>query len=364
MKREGVAESRAWLCALAATLVIAAGFAGHASAAEQRLKGECPDGYQAKPGLNVDFPSDGEKRAFWVYPPDDLSKPAPVWVPLTGSVESTNDNLTVARSGANGLMAKKGFMVIGPVRACANQDPALRAGVCNGPGHDGWNWNPWREGRAASLAGDGFKTDEGPDSRFLVAMVKCVAASFPLDRRRLYIGGISSGGTMTNRALLFRSDFWAGGLPISGEWYVTRDDGSALSFNDGRAAVKAAPTHIFQGRVGPFPLRPHLGPMVVITVWGGDKDMWDCGPPLGLCSDYRPTTQAASNYFSAQPDVVHVACSATHGHMWPQVNTQAFNLWALTTLASYPKGSKPADFQLIAPPPGYSCKLGVFTDHY
>ena len=363
MKRGSIVAPHAWAIVLATVLAVGLGVAGQASAAD-RLKGACPQGYQVKAGLNIDFPSDGEKRAFWVYPPDDLSKPAPVWVPLTGSVESTNDNLTVARSGANGLMAKKGFMVIGPVRACANQDPALRAGVCNGPGHDGWNWNPWREGRAASLAGDGFKTDEGPDSRFLVAMVKCVAASFPLDRRRLYIGGISSGGTMTNRALLFRSDFWAGGLPISGEWYVTRDDGSALSFNDGRAAVKAAPTHIFQGRVGPFPLRPHLGPMVVITVWGGDKDMWDCGPPLGLCSDYRPTTQAASNYFSAQPDVVHVACSATHGHMWPQVNTQAFNLWALTTLASYPKGSKPADFQLIAPPPGYSCKLGAFTDHY
>jgi len=59
-----------------------------------------------------------------------------------------------------------------------------------------------------------------------------------------------------------------------------------------------------------------------------------------------------------------VACSATHGHMWPQVNTQAFNLWALTTMASYPKGSSPRDFQLTPPPPGYSCKLGAFTDHY
>ena len=37
-----------------------------------------------------------------------------------------------------------------------------------------------------------------------------------------------------------------------------------------------------------------LSPLVVITVWGGEKDMWDCGPPLGLCSDYRPTTQAGS----------------------------------------------------------------------
>jgi len=128
--------------------------------------------------------------------------------------------------------------------------------------------------------------------------------------------------------------------------------------------VAAAPNKIHQGRVGPYPLPKRLSPLIVISVWGGEKDLWDCGPPLGLCSDYRPTTQAGSNYFSAQPDVVHVACTATHGHMWPQVNTQAFNLWALSTMASYPKGSKPKDFHLTPPPQGYSCKLGAFTDHY
>lgn len=328
------------------------------------LKGDCPDGYQIKPGLNVDFPHAGEKRAFFVYPPSDTSKPVPVWVPLTGSVESTVANLTVPRSGANSLMAQQGFMVIGPVRACADQDPTLGGGVCNGVGHDGWNWNPWREGRAAAPTGERFKTDEGPDSTFLVAVVKCVAKSYALDARRLFVGGISSGGTMTNRALLFRSDFWAGGMPISGEWYVSKDDGSALSFNEARAAVAAAPTTIHQGRVGPFPLKRALGPMIVITVWGGDKDLWNCGPPLGLCSDYRPATQVGSNYFSAMPNVVHVACSATHGHMWPQVNTQAFNAWALKTLASHPKSSNPKSFSLTPPPEGYSCKLGPFTDHY
>jgi poly(3-hydroxybutyrate) depolymerase len=343
-------------------LLLALGWS--AAHAAPKVKWECPDGYQVKAGLNLDFPFEGEKRAFVVYPPTTGAGPAPVWVPLTGSVESTNANLTVGRSGANSLMAEKGFVVIGPVRACANQDPTLGGGVCNGPGHDGWNWNPWREGRAAGVAGDKWKNDEGPDSRFFVAMVKCVGTKFPLDARRLYLGGISSGGTMTNRALLFRSDFWAGGMPISGEWYVTKDDGTALTFNEARDAVRADPAHLFQGRVGPLPLKSRLDPLIVITVWGGVKDLWDCGPPLGLCSDYRPTTQAASNYFSAQPNVVHIACSATHGHMWPQVNTQAFNAWALATLASHPKGSAVKDFQLTPPPDGYSCKLGRFIDHY
>jgi poly(3-hydroxybutyrate) depolymerase len=326
------------------------------------LAGECPDGFQVKSGLNTNFPSDGKMRAFVVVPPADISKPLPVWVPLTGSVESTNDNLHTARSGANALLADKGFMVIGPVRECANQDPDLGAGICNGPGIEGWNWRPWAEGRSGNSQGDRWKNDEGPDSRFLISMVKCVAKKYPLDSRRLYVGGISSGATMTHRALTFRSDFWAGGLPISGEWYVTHDDGTALSFEAARAAVEANPTKLFQGRIGPQPLKDQLQPMIVITVWGGEKDLWRCAGVL--CADYRPSTQAASNYFSSIPGVLEISCSSSHGHMWPQIDTQAFNLWALTTLASHPKGTAPADFHLTAPPEGYTCSFGPFTDHY
>lgn len=345
---------------LAAVVMALPSMAG--ASASNALTGTCPAGYQVKTGLNVDFPSDGKMRAFVVTPPADLSKPMPVWVSLTGSVESTNDNLHVARSGANALLADNGFMVIGPVRDCANQDADLRAGVCNGPGIDGWNWRPWAEGRAGNASGDKFKTDEGPDSRFLIAAVKCVATRYPLDSRRLFIGGISSGGTMTNRALTFRSDFWAGGLPISGEWYVTQDDGTALSFEAARAAVQANPEKIFQGRVAPFPLKSKLDPMIVIVVWGGENDLWKCAGVL--CADYRPSTQAAANYFGSLPEVIEIACSSSHGHMWPQINTQAFNLWALTTLASHPKGTPASQFKLPPPPEGYSCKTGPYTDHY
>lgn len=324
----------------------------------------CPEGFTPKAGLNTGFMADGKARAFVIVPPKAGHGPAPVWVPMVGTVEATNWNLNVARSGNNAKLADAGFMVIGPVRDCAGQDPNLAAGACNGMGHDGWSWNPWSEGRAPGVAGDKWKTDAGPDVRFLEAMVRCVGTKWPLDRRRLYLGGISSGGTMTNRALLFDSKFWAGGMPISGEWYATKDDGSSVTFNDARAMVGAEPAKIWQGRVGPYPLARRLEPMVVITVWGGPHDLWDCGPSIGLCSDYRPTTQAGSNYFSSIGDVVHVACSATHGHMWPQVNTDAFNLWALRTLASHPKGSKAKRFKLTLPPEGYRCQVGRFTDHY
>ncbi len=324
----------------------------------------CPDDFEPKAGLNRDFPSDGAKRAFVVVPAKAASGASPVWVPMVGTVEATNWNLYVARSGDNAKLADAGFTVIAPVRECADQDPDLAAGACNGPGHGGWNWNPWHEGRAASPAGDRWKTDAGSDVRFLEAAVRCVGTKFHLDRTRLYIGGISSGGTMTNRALLFDSAFWAGGMPISGEWYVTKDDGVALPFVQARDLVGGNPAKIYQGRVGPYPLPKQLDPLIVITVWGGEHDKWDCGPPIGPCSDYRPTTQAASNYYSSIPGIVHVACSTTDGHMWPQINTDAFNLWALRTLASHPKGSSADSFVLTPPPSGYTCKLGRFTDHY
>jgi hypothetical protein len=239
----------------------------------------------------------------------------------------------------------------------------------NGTG--GWTWNPWNEGRDFGAAGDQWKTNEGPDSLFLEAIVKCVATKYPVDQTRVFVGGISSGATMTNRALLFRSDFWSGGMPVSGEWYVTRDDGTSYApagddFMARRAAVMAAPTQIFQGRVGPFPLETSLDPLIVITVWGGMNDLWNCGPneTPPLCADYLPTTQVASNYYSSMPNVVHVACSTTDGHQWPTINRDAFNLWALTTLSSHPKGTPKSAFALTPPPAGYSCKVGPFTDHY
>lgn len=331
---------------------------------------ECPDNYQVQPGLNRDFPHKGLKRAFVVNVPDDTSAPMPVFVPLTGSVESTTGNLTMPRSGATASYTKQGFVVLGPVRACADQDPDLGGGACNGPGSNGWNWNPWFEGRAPNPSGDQWKTDEGADSTFFEAMIKCVGTKYRLDERRLYLGGVSSGGTMTNRALTFRSDFWAGGLPISGEWYVSSSDGSPLGFDEGRAAVAAAPHDIFQGRVGPFPLKAKLDPIIVITVWGGERDLWNCGPDAAhserwLCADYRPSTQASSNYFSAFDNVVHVACTGGYGHNWLGGPAGApFNAWALATLASHPKGTDAKAFKLTEPPEGFKCQLGRYTDHY
>jgi hypothetical protein len=102
--------------------------------------------------------------------------------------------------------------------------------------------------------------------------------------------------------------------------------------------------------------------MIVIVVWGGEHDIWHCGTVL--CADYRPSTQAASNYYASFDNVVEISCTLHDGHMWPQLETDDFNLWALSTMASFPKGLDPKRFALTPPPPGYACHRGAFTDHY
>ena len=170
----------------------------------------CPDGFTPREGLNTNFPHEGMMRAFVVASAKGATGPAPAWVPLTGTVESTNANLTVPRSGAHAWMADQGFTVIGPVRQCAEQDPNVGRGQCDGPGSNGWNWKPWNDGRTGNADGEKWKNDAGPDSRFFEAMVRCVGTAFPLDAKRLYVGGISAGtfglGTADSYALTFANN--------------------------------------------------------------------------------------------------------------------------------------------------------------
>lgn len=348
------------------------GAGGAGAAGPAGIVWECPSDYMPKPEFNRDYPTKGNNgedvpRAFFLRLPKDMSTPRPVFVTLVGTVESTQAQLDNTGNGETGKMVDEGFVVIAPLRVCVNQNPTTTGmGTCESGQKDGWGWPPWNEGRVPGPEGEKWKTMEGADSLFFESLVKCVGKHYKLDPSRFYLGGVSSGGTMTNRAMTFRSDFWAGGLVMSGEWYVTGDDGVRPSFQDGVKLVMDAPTKIHQGACCPYPLKQELSPLIVVSVWGGDNDNWSCnGTP---CADYRPSTQAASNYYSSLPNVVHVACSGTHGHSWLRGfpgGAHMFNKWALNMMAAMPKGQVPKDFKLPSPPPmGMKCQVGVYTDHY
>jgi poly(3-hydroxybutyrate) depolymerase len=318
-----------------------------APAADDKLAGECPEGFEPSEGANTGFPHENAMRQFVVVPPAETDGLIPVFVSLTGTVESTNQNL--GDRGDTRKLAEQGWLVLGPVRACST-GPDDASSSCNGAGRDGWNWLPWNEGAAQGASGEKWYQDVGPDARFLESAVKCLATKWNIDAKRLYVGGISSGGTFSNRLLTFNEGFWAGGMPISGEFYALPDP----------SVVAQDPTIITDGRCCPVPLPREtdaMSPMIIITLWGGPNDTWPG-------ANYLASTQTFSNYMETQDNVVHIACSSTHGHMWPTINRDAYNTWMAETMASHPKGTPKADFMLKPPPDGYMCKLGRYEDHY
>jgi hypothetical protein len=275
------------------------------------LQGACPDGYTPAEGMNAGFPSGAAMRQFHAWPAESGEGPRPLFVALTGTVQQ---EVSFAQQSGLRALTADGWIVLSPTRSCS-QD----ARNCSTLGSDGRVWEPWYDGTMP-------RTDNaGPDVAFVEAMVRCVATLWPVAANQIYAGGISAGGSFTNRNMTFNSALFAGGVAASGNWTYGVPPAS------------------------PMP----MAPSIVIIIWGGPNDQWPGSPP------YAGETKAAAEYYAAQGDVVTVACSGTHGHMWPAATTP----WLAATLLSHPKGSAAASFTLPDPASGLDCVLGAYTDH-
>ena len=172
------------------------------------LEGSCPADFEPQSGENRGFPSDGVERWFHVLLPDDVTTPRPVFVSLTGTVQP---ELSFAAQSGLDQLPSDGWIVAAPVRTCSQNGTN-----CAQLGTDGRLWEPWFDAPRQGGPSD----DEGPDVRFVESMVRCLATRWPVDAHRIYIGGISAGGSFTNRSMTFNSDFFAGGVNASGNWYL------------------------------------------------------------------------------------------------------------------------------------------------
>ena len=301
------------------------------------LEGTCPDGFTPSSGDNRGFVSDGVERRFHVMLPEDTSTPRPVFLALTGTEQA---ELDFASQSALDSLPERGWIVVIPWRRCSTESRNCN-GVPSqiGGTRDGRTWEPWYE--RSSRPSD----DEGPDVRFAESAVRCVATGWQVDQDRIYFGGISAGGTFSNRLLTFGSEFFAGGVPASGNW---------------------------DAQVRPQTPR-EMDSSIAIIVWGGETDIWPLNDPIVA---YDDDTRNAAAFFDAQPNVVTVACTGPHGHVWPANGNYRppfssvpfrigpeFTHWAADTLLSHPKGSDPADFELMPPPDGMNCVVGEYTDH-
>jgi predicted esterase len=303
----------------------------------------CPDGFTPSNGMNTGFESDGAQRQFSVFLPSDVSSPRPVFISLTGTEQTESGFMTQA--GVNALPGM-GFIVLAPVRTCATARTN-----CNGWGDnltmDGRLWEPWFDGSSE----EEFRQDEGPDVRFFEAMVKCAATAWDIDQKKIYLGGISAGGTITNRNMTFNSDFFAGGVNASGAWY------SVVGSIRPQPAAEVEDER--EGWCCPRPFHS-MDSSIVINIWGGTRDTWANASAMPAVDvDFGPETKRAAAYYASQENVLTVSCSGGHGHQWPSAGTA----WFATTLLSFPKGSDPASFQLTTPPTGLTCVIGEYDDH-
>ncbi len=184
----------------------------------------------------------GRLRMF-TYLPERLPRSAPLVVVLHGCGQTASGY--EIGGGWSELADRHGFALLAPEQSSANN-----ANTC-------FNWflpqDATRgEGEAASIQ----------------AMILHMLAEHALDRRRVFITGLSAGGAMTAVMLATYPDLFAGGAIIAGLPY-----GSAHGMQDALPAM-FHPTSRPAAEWGDLvrAASPHKGPWPIVSIWHGEAD--------------------------------------------------------------------------------------------
>lgn len=270
----------------------------------------CPasDGAQFhETGHHEGFASGGQDRSFHLLlPEDEPTELRPLFVSLTGTVQE--EVAFMEQSGIDRL-PDDGWVVVAPVR-----------------NDNGLVWGPWDAMRTPDM------TQPNPDVDLVLDLVTCLLAHQPIDPDRVFVGGISIGGTMVNLLLRAHSDTFAGGVVGSGNFILTE------------------------------PAEPEpLDAMTVVVAWGGDDDQWTGCPdgrmgaeyadePGCVSADFVADAGAAARFYDGEDDVAVVACTEDVGHIWI---SHATPYWA-DLLAGRPKGTD-TPLEVGDPPEPMTC---------
>jgi predicted esterase len=272
---------------------------------------DCPAPYDAMapaPGDNDGYPSAGQNREFWLILPEaSYEGPRPLFVAFNGTNESGESFSERARLTD---FAARGFVVLAPSSA-----------------GNGTLWPIWD-----AMHEPGTDPADNKDLATFDSMVRCVAAHHPVDKHRIYIGGHSAGGIMSNYVLQRRSELLAGGIVASGVMSLT------------------TPTD-------PKP----LDEMMVLVTWGGDDDEYSGGTSEVQVPTINFVEQAslASVFYDEEPAVGQAHCSGDFGHAW----LDPINDWMVDLLLQHPK-SLGSDAVELAPTPadsGVTCSSDPFV---
>ncbi len=187
-------------------------------------------------------PNPGALRML-VYAPPGLARRAPLVVVLHGCTQTAESYAVGA--GWLTLAERFGFVVV-----CPEQRRTNNLNLC-------FNWfqppDASREiGEAASIQ----------------AMVRHAIATHGLDRKRVFITGLSAGAAMANVMLSIHPEVFAAGALIAGLPY-----GAASTMREAFVAMRQAPSQ--SGREWGDKVRAasdHRGPWPRVSIWQGDAD--------------------------------------------------------------------------------------------
>jgi poly(hydroxyalkanoate) depolymerase family esterase len=190
-----------------------------------------------------DFGSNPGQLRMLTYVPDRLPASAPLVVLLHGCTQ--NGASFDKGMGWSTLADRFGFALLLPEQHWTNNP--LRC----------FNWFRPEDTRR-----------EGGEALSIKQMVERMVEEQGLDRRRVYVTGLSSGGAMTSVMLATYPDLFAGGAILSGVPYRSADN------------MQEAFESIFQGRSRTPPewgdlvrqASPHQGAWPRVSVWHGDAD--------------------------------------------------------------------------------------------
>lgn len=280
----------------------------------ERLPGDvsaCPAGFDTGfgAGQHTGFEVAGQSRSFLLHLPQDGGEPLPLFVGFHGTDQTGGEVFT---SWGAQAFVDAGFVVLMP----DGQD-------------NGGLWPTWD-----AMHQPGDDQSSNVDLAFFDALLECVAVHHAIDRHRVYVGGHSAGGIMTNHVLRSRSSMLAGGIVASGIFDLTAPD----------------------------PAQP-LDPMAVLVTWGGDNDAYSGTTDSGVTLpsfNFAEQAAIASKHYEEAPGVTQAHCAGDDlGHTWlDPINTTMTDF-----LLAHPKGlaDNPTWTLPASPAPDISCSPEAAT---
>jgi poly(hydroxyalkanoate) depolymerase family esterase len=182
------------------------------------------------------------RMSYWLYVPDRPAPEAESGLPLLVMLHGCEQTATLFAQGTrmNQLADAAGCAVLYPQQSVATHR------------HRCWKWY------------DRATQQGGGDVPMIVGIINKVLASYPIDRSRIYIGGISAGAAMANIVALNHPDLFAGlgmhSAPSFGAAHSTigalavmqhgagmRVDGAIAEVLDRRPGFPSLPTILIHG---------------------------------------------------------------------------------------------------------------------